>query len=131
MIIEVRRSKIQVLRVVGKHIGDRLGVKRKAAYLVDKDKFITEYYKDCVYVPPLPADLPDLRHGIEAVVARISSDILNKVWDELAYRLDVYLLFEGDARNRWRDGPVCPAVDQELWRLGPDGSGVFWRVMRQ
>ncbi|GFW90471.1 hypothetical protein TNCV_77051 [Trichonephila clavipes] len=41
------------------------------------------------------------------------------------------MLFEGDARNRWRDGPVCPAVDQELWRLGPDGSGVFWRVMRQ
>ncbi|GFS49365.1 hypothetical protein TNCV_2411291 [Trichonephila clavipes] len=30
-----------------------------------------------------------------------------------------------------RDGPVCPAVDKELWRLGPDGSGVFWRVMRQ
>ncbi|GFX16468.1 hypothetical protein TNCV_4786301, partial [Trichonephila clavipes] len=28
-------------------------------------------------------------------------------------------LFEGDARNRWRDGPVCPAVDKELWRLGP------------
>ncbi|GFY22569.1 retrovirus-related Pol polyprotein from transposon 412 [Trichonephila clavipes] len=41
------------------------------------------------------------------------------------------VLFEGDARNRWRDGPVCPAVDKELWRLGPDGSGVFWRVMRQ
>ncbi|GFX28464.1 uncharacterized protein TNCV_1152731 [Trichonephila clavipes] len=41
------------------------------------------------------------------------------------------LLFEGDNRNRWRDGPVCPAVDKELWRLGPDGSGVFWRVMRQ
>ncbi|GFX35341.1 uncharacterized protein TNCV_101481 [Trichonephila clavipes] len=32
------------------------------------------------------------------------------------------VLFEGDARNRWRDGPVCPAVDKELWRLGPDGS---------
>ncbi|GFU24783.1 uncharacterized protein TNCV_794041 [Trichonephila clavipes] len=41
------------------------------------------------------------------------------------------MLFEGDARNRWRDGPVCPAVDKELWRLGPDGSCVFWRVMRQ
>ncbi|GFS52870.1 uncharacterized protein TNCV_341591 [Trichonephila clavipes] len=32
------------------------------------------------------------------------------------------VLFEGDARNRWRDGLVCPAVDKELWRLGPDGS---------
>ncbi|GFW09011.1 hypothetical protein TNCV_3475571 [Trichonephila clavipes] len=37
MIIEVRRLKIQVLRVVDEHIGDRLEVKRKAAYLVDKD----------------------------------------------------------------------------------------------
>ncbi|GFV79318.1 hypothetical protein TNCV_71851 [Trichonephila clavipes] len=37
MIIEVRRLKIQVLRVVDKHIGDRLEVKHKAAYLVDKD----------------------------------------------------------------------------------------------
>ncbi|GFX99154.1 uncharacterized protein TNCV_2493351 [Trichonephila clavipes] len=26
---------------------------------------------------------------------------------------------------------VCPDVDKELWRLGPDGSGVFWRVMRK
>ncbi|GFV18360.1 hypothetical protein TNCV_3127771 [Trichonephila clavipes] len=32
---------------------------------------------------------------------------------------------EGDTRNRWRDGQVCPDVDKELWRLGPDGSGVF------
>ncbi|GFS86946.1 hypothetical protein TNCV_1280131 [Trichonephila clavipes] len=29
---------------------------------------------------------------------------------------------EGDTRNRWRDGQVCPDVDKELWRLGPDGS---------
>ncbi|GFV55620.1 hypothetical protein TNCV_1821071 [Trichonephila clavipes] len=32
---------------------------------------------------------------------------------------------EGDTRNRWRDGQVCPDVDKELWRLGSDGSGVF------
>ncbi|GFT98762.1 hypothetical protein TNCV_3792091 [Trichonephila clavipes] len=38
---------------------------------------------------------------------------------------------EWNTRNRWRDGQVCPDVDKELWRLGPDGSGVFWRVMRQ
>ncbi|GFX15294.1 hypothetical protein TNCV_3302241 [Trichonephila clavipes] len=35
------------------------------------------------------------------------------------------LLYEGDTRNRWRDGPVCPDVDQELWRLGPDSSRVL------
>ncbi|GFY19251.1 hypothetical protein TNCV_4226151 [Trichonephila clavipes] len=37
---------------------------------------------------------------------------------------------EGNTRNRWRDGQVCPDVDKELWRLGPDGSGVFWRPDR-
>ncbi|GFU63895.1 hypothetical protein TNCV_4204121 [Trichonephila clavipes] len=33
------------------------------------------------------------------------------------------MLCEGDTRNRWRDGQVCPDVDKELWRLGPDGWG--------
>ncbi|GFU24695.1 uncharacterized protein TNCV_3178311 [Trichonephila clavipes] len=35
----------------------------------------------------------------------------------------IKLLYEGDTRSRWRDGQVCPDVDKELWRLGPDGSG--------
>ncbi|GFU83968.1 hypothetical protein TNCV_560941 [Trichonephila clavipes] len=38
---------------------------------------------DCVYVPPLPAHLPDTRHRIEATVARIASDTLDKIWDEI------------------------------------------------
>ncbi|GFV88964.1 hypothetical protein TNCV_442291 [Trichonephila clavipes] len=29
---------------------------------------------------------------------------------------------EWNTRNRWRDGQVCPDVDNELWRLGPDSS---------
>ncbi|GFW69172.1 hypothetical protein TNCV_1819261 [Trichonephila clavipes] len=41
------------------------------------------------------------------------------------------VLCEGNTRNRWRDGQLCPDVDKELWRFGPDGSGVFWRVMRK
>ncbi|GFS57267.1 hypothetical protein TNCV_491601 [Trichonephila clavipes] len=35
------------------------------------------------------------------------------------------VLGDGDTRNRWRDGQVCPDVDKELWRLGPDGSVCF------
>ncbi|GFU58161.1 hypothetical protein TNCV_696731 [Trichonephila clavipes] len=30
---------------------------------------------------------------------------------------------EWNTRNRWGDGQVCPDVDKELWRLGPDSSG--------
>ncbi|GFV56332.1 hypothetical protein TNCV_4184041 [Trichonephila clavipes] len=41
------------------------------------------------------------------------------------------VLCEGNTRNRWRDGQVCPDADKELWRLGPDGSDVFWCVMRK
>ncbi|GFT70450.1 uncharacterized protein TNCV_2658731 [Trichonephila clavipes] len=59
------------------------------------DFYLWGFIKDCVYVPPLPADLPDLRRGIEAAIARITSDTLNKVWDELAYRLDMCRVTNG------------------------------------
>ncbi|GFX84608.1 hypothetical protein TNCV_724161 [Trichonephila clavipes] len=62
---------------------------------------------------------------------RIVPRIKDNGLQERLFRENNQVLFEGDARNRWRDGPVCPAVDKELWRLGPNGSGVFWRVMRQ
>ncbi|GFW15957.1 DUF4817 domain-containing protein [Trichonephila clavipes] len=52
--------------------------------LMQCDFYLREFLKDCVYVPPLPADRLDLKHMIGADVARISSDTLNKVWDELA-----------------------------------------------
>ncbi|GFU78511.1 uncharacterized protein TNCV_2301231 [Trichonephila clavipes] len=53
------------------------------------DFYLRGIIKDCVYLLPQPADLPNLRHRIEAAVARITSNTLNKVRDELAYRLDV------------------------------------------
>ncbi|GFW39077.1 uncharacterized protein TNCV_1830691 [Trichonephila clavipes] len=65
---------------------------------------------------------------------------INQLWNDrctwpwghcLLSELREWMLYERETRNRWRDGPVCPAADKELWRLGPDSSGVFWRVMRQ
>ncbi|KAJ4452076.1 hypothetical protein ANN_03592 [Periplaneta americana] len=53
------------------------------------DFYLLGFIKDRVYVPPLPADLPDLRQRLEAVVAAITPDTLIEVWEELAYRLDV------------------------------------------
>ncbi|GFX82061.1 hypothetical protein TNCV_397911 [Trichonephila clavipes] len=72
----------------------------------------------------------------------VDIDLLIQIWKNRVKKIDFVLKWlsrvgsevgptkgfcEGDTRNRWRDGQVCPDVDKELWRLGPDGSGVFWR----
>ncbi|GFW55274.1 hypothetical protein TNCV_116601 [Trichonephila clavipes] len=65
-------------------------------------------------------------------IPKSNPQLLNaEIKKKIAPHENLKMLYEGDTRNRWRDGPVCPDVDQELWRLGPDSSGVFWRVMRQ
>jgi hypothetical protein len=40
-------------------------------------------------VPPLSADLRDLRNRITAAVALVNRDMLTRVWDEMDYRIDV------------------------------------------
>ncbi|GFW58511.1 uncharacterized protein TNCV_718121 [Trichonephila clavipes] len=59
------------------------------------DFYLWRFIKDCVFVPQLSVDLPDLIYRIEAAVARIASDTMNKVWDELAYRLNVCRVTNG------------------------------------
>lgn len=59
------------------------------------DFFLWGFIKDRVYVPPLPADIPELRHRIEAAVAVITDDTLINVWEELSYRLDVCRVTKG------------------------------------
>ncbi|GFX44911.1 uncharacterized protein TNCV_3429601 [Trichonephila clavipes] len=76
----------------------------------------------------------------------VDIDILMEIWKNRVKKIDFVLKWlsrvgsevgptkgfcEWNTRNRWRDGQVCPDVDKELWRLGPDSSDVFWRVMRQ
>ncbi|GFV42621.1 hypothetical protein TNCV_842911 [Trichonephila clavipes] len=68
----------------------------------------------------------------------VDIDILIQIWKNRVKKIDFVLkwlsrvgsevgstkvLYEGDPRSRWRNGQVCPDVDKELWRLGPDGSG--------
>jgi hypothetical protein len=45
--------------------------------------------KDTVFVPPLPANLRDLRNRITAAVSLVNRDMLTWVWDEMDYRIDV------------------------------------------
>ena len=51
--------------------------------------------KDKVCVPPLPANLPEMRERIGEVVAAFTPDMLINVWEELAYRLDVCCVTNG------------------------------------
>ncbi|KAJ4449811.1 hypothetical protein ANN_01217 [Periplaneta americana] len=53
------------------------------------DFFLWGYVKDAVYVPPLPMNLNELRNRLTAAVNSVTQDILQRVWDEFSYRLDV------------------------------------------
>jgi hypothetical protein len=43
----------------------------------------------CEVVPPLPANLQDLRDRITAAVARVDRDMLTHVWNVMDYRIKV------------------------------------------
>ena len=47
------------------------------------------------YVPPLPASIPELKVRIRTANETITADILQTVWDELDYRVDVCRITKG------------------------------------
>ena len=53
------------------------------------DFFLWGYVKDQVYVPPLPASIPELKVRIRTAIETITVDKLQTVWNELDYRVDV------------------------------------------
>ncbi|PSN55560.1 hypothetical protein C0J52_12104 [Blattella germanica] len=59
------------------------------------DFFLWGFVKDRVYVPPFPANLPELRDRTREAVVAVTPDMLINVWDELAYRLDVCRVTNG------------------------------------
>ena len=59
------------------------------------DFFLWGYIKDRVYVPPMPRDLPQLRQRIVEAVAAIGRQMLQHVWQELDYRLDICRVTKG------------------------------------
>jgi hypothetical protein len=54
-----------------------------------------EYLKDTVYRPRLPNDLQELWQRITTAVTTIEEDLLERVWQELDYRLDVCRVTQG------------------------------------
>jgi hypothetical protein len=59
------------------------------------DLFVWSYVKDQVYVPPLPASIPELKVQIRTAIEPITADMLEKVWNELDYRVDVCRITKG------------------------------------
>jgi hypothetical protein len=47
------------------------------------------------YVPPMPCDLPQLRRRIVEAVAAINRQMLQRVWQELDYRIDICRVTKG------------------------------------
>jgi len=53
------------------------------------DFFVWGYVKDQVYVPPVPANIPELKVRIRTAIENITADMLQRFWSELYYRVDV------------------------------------------
>ena len=53
------------------------------------DFFIWGYVKGLVYLPPLPTNVVELKQRISSALETVTEDTLQRVWDELGYRLDL------------------------------------------
>jgi len=53
------------------------------------DYFLWGYVKDQVYVPPLPASIPELKVRIRTTTETITADMIQTVRNELDYHVDV------------------------------------------
>ena len=51
--------------------------------------------KGQVYVPPLPASIPELKVRVRTAIETITADMLQTVWNELDYRVDVCRITKG------------------------------------
>jgi len=47
------------------------------------------FIKDNVYIPPLPKTLPELQERINTAIGNVTQDMLERVWREWEYRLDI------------------------------------------
>jgi len=59
------------------------------------DFFLRGYVKDQVYVPPLPARVPELKVRIRTAIETITADMLQTVWNELDYHVDICRITKG------------------------------------
>ena len=59
------------------------------------DLLLWGYVKDQVYVPPLPASIPEPKVRIRIAIETITADMLQTVWNKFDYRVDVCRITKG------------------------------------
>jgi hypothetical protein len=52
-------------------------------------------YKDQFYVLPLPTSVPEMKVRIRTATETITADMIQTVWNELDYRVDVCIITMG------------------------------------
>lgn len=63
--------------------------------LTPYDFFLWGYVHIKVFVPPLSLDIDELKFRISAAIETIDKNILERVWDELDYKLDIFWVTNG------------------------------------
>lgn len=67
----------------------------RSSDIIACDFFLWGYVKDFVYIPPLPRDLVELKRRIAEETATVSEDMLDRVWQEFDYRVDISQVIHG------------------------------------
>ena len=67
----------------------------RSPHLTPCDFFLWGYVKDQVYIPPLPGSIPELKVRIRTAIETITVDMLQTIWNELDYRVDVCRITKG------------------------------------
>jgi hypothetical protein len=57
--------------------------------------FLWGYFKDCAFLSPLPQNLPELQRQIIAAILATDCDVLQQVWEEMDYQLEVCRVTKG------------------------------------
>jgi hypothetical protein len=59
------------------------------------DFFLWGYEKEQVFVSPLPLDIDELKLRITAAIETTDRNVLERIWDELDYSLDICRVTNG------------------------------------
>jgi len=59
------------------------------------DFFLWVYIKDQIYFPPPHANIPEPKVRISTAIQTVTSDMLQTVWNELDYRVEVCRITKG------------------------------------